>query len=276
MNEISMKTYINSVLLFQIKSIALTLAFTLFVFAANAQVSIGSLTPDASSQLDVVSTNKGLLIPRMSKTNRDGIASPATGLLIYQTDQTPGFYYYTGSEWVPLKETGGGGGGNAIIPFASGDPAFLTTTGGIAGTVSAIGFGDYIDVSLTGGIIDATAIRNMAFSVPRNGTITSLSGFFSNTSALILIGSLVSVQAQLYSAPEGSNTFTPIPGAVVEMSPMLTGIIAVGTTSTGRASGLSIPVTAGTRLMLVFSATANGLNLNNTVVGYASGGVAID
>jgi len=64
-----------------------------------AQVGIGTTTPDASSQLDITSTTSGILIPRMTQVQRDAIASPATGLLIYQTDNTPSFYYYDGAIW---------------------------------------------------------------------------------------------------------------------------------------------------------------------------------
>ena len=60
----------------------------------QAQTGIGTLTPDASAQLEIQSPNKGVLIPRMTMINRP--ASPATGLLIYQTDNTPGFYYFDG------------------------------------------------------------------------------------------------------------------------------------------------------------------------------------
>ena len=52
-------------------------------------------------------------------------------------------------------------------------------------------------------------------------------------------------------------------------------VIAVGTLLNGSLTGLSIPVTARTRLMLVLSASASGLTLLNTVVGYASAGLGI-
>ena len=66
---------------------------------------IGTTTPDASSALDITSTTKGLLIPRMTETQRDAISSPATGLMIYQTDGTVGFYYYNGSSWANVGYT---------------------------------------------------------------------------------------------------------------------------------------------------------------------------
>lgn len=60
---------------------------------ATAQnVGIGTNTPNASAQLEISSNSKGLLIPRMTSAERGAIASPAQGLLIYQTDGTTGFY----------------------------------------------------------------------------------------------------------------------------------------------------------------------------------------
>lgn len=73
----------------------------------NAQsVGINStgVAPNPSAMLDVSSTNSGMLIPRMTQTQRDAIDNPATGLMIYQTDYTRGFYYYDGDEWIQLKK----------------------------------------------------------------------------------------------------------------------------------------------------------------------------
>jgi len=53
--------------------------------------------------LEITSTSKGLLIPRMTESDKGNISPTATGLLIYQTDGTTGFYYYTGSTWTLLK-----------------------------------------------------------------------------------------------------------------------------------------------------------------------------
>jgi hypothetical protein len=54
---------------------------------------------NASSVLDVKSTLKGFLAPRMLASQRTAISSPAAGLLVYQTDGTSGFYYYNGTIW---------------------------------------------------------------------------------------------------------------------------------------------------------------------------------
>ena len=95
-------------------TIALLVTITMLVNHSMAQTNtfpntgaagIGTTTPDASSLLEIKSTKKGFLIPRMTQKQRDAIATPATGLLIYQTNNTPGFYYYTGTAWQPVSST---------------------------------------------------------------------------------------------------------------------------------------------------------------------------
>lgn len=78
-------------------------AFAQNTFPPTGSAGIGTKTPTASALLDMESTSKGFLAPLMTFTQRNAIASPATGLLIYQTNSTPGFYYYTGSAWTALK-----------------------------------------------------------------------------------------------------------------------------------------------------------------------------
>ena len=71
-----------------------------------------SAVPDPSAILDVKitgTTKKGVLIPRMTASERLSISSPAVGLLVYQTDGTAGFYYWDGSVWQRLSLTGEGG-----------------------------------------------------------------------------------------------------------------------------------------------------------------------
>src|SRR4030095_14164702 len=62
---------------------------------------------DNSAMLDIKSNAKGLLIPRLTASQKNAIAAPATGLLIYQTDGTKGFYYFNGSIWTSLSATAG-------------------------------------------------------------------------------------------------------------------------------------------------------------------------
>ena len=66
-----------------------------------AQTGIGTSTPDPSAKLHVASTDKGLLIPRMTLNQRTAISNPANGLMVYQTDGVTGFYVNTGSSGTP-------------------------------------------------------------------------------------------------------------------------------------------------------------------------------
>ena len=81
------------------KNIFTLLAAVLLTTTTYAQVGINNENPDASAALDITSTTGGLLVPRMTETQRDAISPAATGLMIYQTDGTAGFYYYNGSSW---------------------------------------------------------------------------------------------------------------------------------------------------------------------------------
>lgn len=72
----------------------------------SQSVGINTSTPHASSTLDITSTDKGILIPRMTLAQRNAIPLPAQGLMIYQTDNTPGFYYYNNlGNWIKLSNT---------------------------------------------------------------------------------------------------------------------------------------------------------------------------
>lgn len=86
----------------------ITFIFLLFTGIAFSQVGINTENPDASSILEIYSTDKGVLIPRVELTgNQDTatISSPAIGLLVYVTGShmTNGFYYWDGTEWVSIK-----------------------------------------------------------------------------------------------------------------------------------------------------------------------------
>src|SRR5690554_5692466 len=80
--------------------------FTLIVLIAcaglHAQVGIGTTNPDGSAALDVTATDKGMLVPRLTSTQRNAIASPATGLLVYDTT-AKGFWFYDGTSWSDLS-----------------------------------------------------------------------------------------------------------------------------------------------------------------------------
>ncbi len=67
-------------------------------------VGIGTKTPDNSAVLDIQASDKGLLIPRMLIEQKNAIKNPAKGLLVYQTNEKSGFYFFNGDSWKPLSE----------------------------------------------------------------------------------------------------------------------------------------------------------------------------
>ena len=77
------------------------LAFFLLFTTTYGQVGINTDTPDGSAALDVTSTDKGVLIPRMSSAQRELIASPAVGLLVFDLD-TESFWFRETGGWIEL------------------------------------------------------------------------------------------------------------------------------------------------------------------------------
>ena len=66
---------------------------------AQDNMGIGTSTPEPSSVLDLTATDKGLLVPRMDAVQRTAIALPATGLMVFDTDDNQ-FWYFDGTIWV--------------------------------------------------------------------------------------------------------------------------------------------------------------------------------
>lgn len=100
---------------------------------AQKNVGIGTTTPDNSAVLDINSSDKGLLIPRMSLLQRNAINNPADGLMVYQTGEQGGFYFFEGktNEWKPITEAkavAGVDGDWTLQGNAAGATDFIGTT----------------------------------------------------------------------------------------------------------------------------------------------------
>ena len=90
------------------KRFAFLIVILLITFQSYAQnIGVNNPTPHASALWDMVATDKGILIPRMTSVQRTAITSPATGLLVYDLSQNK-FMYYDGSAWQQI-----GGAANA-------------------------------------------------------------------------------------------------------------------------------------------------------------------
>ena len=103
----------------QLKLKTLTISMLFIVTYSFAQTGIGTSTPHASAKLDVTSTNKGFLPPRVtltSATDATTIPSPAEGLLVYNLGAVglqAGYYYWNGANWATMAT--GTTAGNAVV-----------------------------------------------------------------------------------------------------------------------------------------------------------------
>lgn len=114
-----------------------TVLIAVFLISAGigwAQVGIGTTEPNTSAKLDVSSTTKGFLPPRMTSAQRTAISSPAAGLMVYQIDGTVGLYYYNGTTWIHvINSTNTTGTGNVVL---SNSPTLVTPTLGTPTSVN--------------------------------------------------------------------------------------------------------------------------------------------
>ncbi|MNE49562.1 Phage Tail Collar Domain protein [compost metagenome] len=104
----------------------LVLMLSAWTIQAQNNVGIGTISPASSAKLEVNSTTQGMLIPRMTSAQRVAISSPATGLMVYQTDGAAGFYFYNGGGWIALS--------SYTLPSQSGNSGKVLKTDGSSAT----------------------------------------------------------------------------------------------------------------------------------------------
>ena len=113
----------------------------LIALQMHAQTGIGTTTPNASAKLDVYSTNKGFLPPRVtlaSVSDATTITSPAEGLLVYNLGSSglqAGYYYWNGANWATIATASSAGNGVTAMDMVKlyGE-AYSTATGKISNT----------------------------------------------------------------------------------------------------------------------------------------------
>lgn len=162
----------------KLKQFVFCMAWVMATLQLNAQTGIGTTTPDVSAKLDISSTTKGLLVPRMTATERGAIATPAKGLLIYQTDGDAGFYVNTGTSsskvWtrVNMDWTKSGndisytGGNVSTTGNLTGGNVSSSTISGFAANVATISANYPITAADNGKIIQSTSASGITVTIP--------------------------------------------------------------------------------------------------------------
>jgi hypothetical protein len=158
--------------------ILLGLFFCITTTSLNAQTGIGTTAPNASAKLEIASTDKGLLIPRMTSAQRGLISLPANGLLVYQTDGVIGFYVNSGTSaspsWLRINTDWTKSGND--ISFTTGN---ISTTGaltggnsstsnisGFAANVASISANYSITSADNGKVIQSTSASAISIAIP--------------------------------------------------------------------------------------------------------------
>ncbi len=153
------------------KKLNLIIALTFFVKISFAQVGINATgaSADPSAMLDVSSTSKGILIPRMSTAHRISIPTPAIGLMVYD-NTTNSYWYYNGSSWSNLA-----GSTSFSLPFQQN-----VTNAGYAFDISNLG---------TGGALKGVSNNTTGAGVYGESTSgTGVLGYGGNVSSVAVSG----------------------------------------------------------------------------------------
>jgi hypothetical protein len=166
------------------KQIILSMMTILLSWSATAQVGIGTNNPDNSAVLDIESTTKGLLAPRMTSAQRIAISTPAEGLIVFQTDNTPNLYCYVNGAWTAISSSPSAGLWTPVITDASGGSIPSGTATGFYQRV-----GNVVNFSGTISIPDGYYYLSIQASLPISSNFThvtdasgSVSGSYFNNS----------------------------------------------------------------------------------------------
>ncbi|MEY4991223.1 MAG: hypothetical protein RI948_89 [Bacteroidota bacterium] len=174
-------------------------------FNLNAQVGIGTNTPHTSSMLEVQATDKGILFPRMTSAQRTSIASPASGLYVYDTN-TKSLWYYNGALWI--NTVAESTLGDMKSGFQSADHSgWIKLDGRAISTLTANQQAVAVSLGFTTNLPDATT----AYPVQNTGTLGAVVG--ANTTTLTQ-ANLPNVSFTGTAANAGAHAHTTDPAAI--------------------------------------------------------------
>ncbi len=241
-------------------------------FPSTGSAGIGTTSPNASSLLDMESTAKGILIPRMTSTQRTAIVSPAQGLLVFQTNGAAGFYYYVGTGWTALKVTTWQKKGsnifytNGLVGIGNNNPKYPLDVTGDINTAT----GSYLRNN------GVRILRDNALSGDNNVFLgdyadTAASPGFRNTA----VGSFsLSVNTGAYNTAFGStslkNNTTGTSNTAIGEKALQNNTTGTGNVALGSGALYSNTITSDNVAVGYQSLNANTDGVQNTAVGYHS------
>ncbi|PCJ85559.1 MAG: hypothetical protein COA57_07380, partial [Flavobacteriales bacterium] len=258
------------------------------LFAQGVAINPTGAPPDNSAIFDVNSTTQGNLFPRMTTAQRDAIASPANGLIIYNIDCN-NFNYYNGSAWIPINSVGGSApatpgsitGNTTVCANATGEAYSISVVSGAtaytwtapAGATVATGQGTTaitVDYGSTAGNVCVTASNNCgtstasctAITINTAPTAVSASGApdpICEGNTLTLTGGATGATSWSWTGP---NSYTSS-----VQSPTIAGITTAGagvyTLTASNTCGSAAPVNTASIAVSALPTTANaGTDIN--------------
>ena len=217
-----------------------------------AQVGIGTGTPNSSAVLELVSTSKGLLVPRLTSAQTAAITLPATSLLIYQTDGSPGFYYNAGTPGLPNWIAISGPDGTVS--------SISTGTGLTGGPITATGT---ISAQNTVALWNANSLQGTSVSAtaPVNGQLlqfngNSWAGAFS-TWANMALSNLTSTSINQSLLPNNSGVYNLGSSTLLWNSAWFTGNVNLNITASIAGINVEHYGNSGTPIKAVINSAAN-------------------
>ncbi|MDO7877159.1 tail fiber domain-containing protein [Hymenobacter sp. ASUV-10] len=235
---------------------ALLLALPLAARAQTPGVGIGTTAPDASAALDIVSSSKGALLPRVAAAS--AIASPATGLIVFQTNAPAGFYYNAGTpaapSWQQLATAAGAAvtAGNGLTKtgqnIALGGALSQNTTLGLNGNsleVNGATVSQQIAQLTTDNTTGTVAPGGLgqSFQLPAGATVRRVDVYGAGSGTFRLFsgtpsGSVLATQAVSYTPNQGLTS-------VVLTTPVTVGAAGTYSFQTGSSGGFAIAESGG-------------------------------
>ncbi len=252
---------------------SILLCFSKLTVAQNVGINSTGAAPVASAMLDIVATDKGLLIPRVALTSISAagpITAPATSLIVYNTatagvspnNVVPGFYYWDGAKWVAFSGSGGR------------EWALLGNAGTVTGT-NFLGTTDNVDLqfrvnNIQGGKINMA--NSQTFFGYQAGLATTGIGnsFFGTSSGIANVGGT-------HNTAIGNLTFTTSTtgsfNTTVGYGSMRGNLSGSNNTFYGVNAGANWSTTSNNTGIGMFAlqGLSGGTGTGNTAIGYAAG-----